>query len=407
MLTTAASPPPVRQRRRALLVATALMLLVVVEISYRKLAEAVPATGSAAWIWSDDDPQQAQPRAFYLLRDFELGAVPAQAQLSVLADEEYLLYLNGERVGSNVYSPGAPLDRYDVESLLRPGGNRLLAEVRSRQGSGGFLLRLLVDGDERVVSDGDWRVVRRYDPGLFGGWLSAAVGEPVKVWGQPPTGRWGRPEPAAARPLFEQGAPEVAGLRGAALQWTEVPQAFRSPLEGERWPHVWLLPQGAEGYLEVEFAHSAPSAALLYLRADLPGAGAIDVLSALSASDPAAAQPADGGRRADATAPQASEVAAFPAQMLDPSDFMLSPAGAPYWSSAQARRLRLVAVIAAEPPVAVRVLPAAASLVSGAGRAEVAGLLGIDPPPRPSPIFDEILRSIRTPPAAAPEPESP
>ena len=104
-------------------------------------------TGAAEWIWSPGPRDRSAPTAFFVAADFDLDEVPAAAELSALADEEYVLYLNGRRVGSNSYSPGASFDVYEVASLLRPGANRLAAELRSGRGSGGFLASLRRRGD--------------------------------------------------------------------------------------------------------------------------------------------------------------------------------------------------------------------------------------------------------------------
>src|SRR4029077_11094756 len=99
----------------------------------------------AQWIWSGRERNAQGPSAFYALRDFTLDMPPARARLLVTADEEYVLYLNGKRVGAGGYRAGAGLDVYDAGPLLLPGGNRLIAELRSNHGGGGFLLSLAGD----------------------------------------------------------------------------------------------------------------------------------------------------------------------------------------------------------------------------------------------------------------------
>src|SRR5579863_10357381 len=176
-------------------------------------------TGAAQWIWVAHDRRQTQPLAFYAARDFTLASPPpARARLLALGDPEYVLYLNGKRVGAGGWRPGARLDEYEVGPLLRPGGNRLLAELRSADGAGGFLASLVeaASGRALVGTDGAWRIFPRHRLGLLRGWLpadpasaamlasAAGPGEAAICWGRPPVGRWGRVLPAAPRPVFAE-----------------------------------------------------------------------------------------------------------------------------------------------------------------------------------------------------------
>ena len=140
-----------------------------------------PGGPSGEWIWLAHDRRQPQPLAFYVARDFDLAAPPPRARLLALGDPEYVLYLNGKRVGAGGWRPGARLDAYEVGALLRPGGNRLLAELRSPDGAGGFLASLVdaASGRALVSTDGTWRAFRRHRLGLLRGWL------PVAPWASP------------------------------------------------------------------------------------------------------------------------------------------------------------------------------------------------------------------------------
>jgi len=329
--------------------------LVGLEAGYRVWAVTVGSSGSAAWIWAAEDPRQTQPLAFYLVRDFSISELPERAQLLVLADEEYLLYLNGRRIGSNIYRSGAALDRYDVAPLLVVGGNRLVAEVRSRKGSGGFLSQLRVEGEEWVVSDGSWRVLRHYHPGLLGGWLRVDNAEAPRVWGRPPTGRWGRLEVGPWRPLFIAGATESPAISWASkndpLPWRALAEVFRRPLRRIGWPHSWGWSEVVEGYVELEFEEGAPTAGLVFLSEG----------------------PAD-------------RVAAAP------TDCLLSPPGAPRWSSAVPRRFRHLVVVAAKQPSSVGLVSAPAGMALRFAHPREEGVLGIAPPARNSPLEGEVLR---------------
>ena len=141
-----------RARRRgwrlALYLAAALVLLGLAERGARMLvSRRVLATAGAQWIWAEGALEKSEPLAFYAVRDFELGAPPARASIHVLADEAYVLFVNEKRVGSGAYFAGAPLDTYRLDSLLRPGWNRVAIELRSGRGAGGLLCALFADGE--------------------------------------------------------------------------------------------------------------------------------------------------------------------------------------------------------------------------------------------------------------------
>ncbi len=78
---------------------------------------AEPGRG-ASWIWASADG--TRELAFFAVRDFTVD-VPETAQLAITADESYIVYLNGRRVGSGAYRRGAAADLYDVTADLEAG----------------------------------------------------------------------------------------------------------------------------------------------------------------------------------------------------------------------------------------------------------------------------------------------
>lgn len=199
-----------RFRWIALLGLVAVLLAVAAERGVRAwLAHGSPSAG-AEWIWVEGRlPRYTGPRAFYVYRDFELAEAAPATELRVAADEEYLVYLDGRRIGSNVYRPEVALDRYRVGDLLEPGRHRLAVELRSTRGAGGLLLALVdpETGETLLATDESWRAFDHYHPGVLEAWLPMSEGEPVISWGPPPTGRWGRVDLGPVRPRFD----EVAG----------------------------------------------------------------------------------------------------------------------------------------------------------------------------------------------------
>jgi hypothetical protein len=149
------------------------------------------ATGSAEWIWSQAEPGDGWT-AFYAIEDFPVAEVPLAAELVIGADEEYTVFLNGEVVGVGRWRPNEPLDRYPVERLLVAGENRLLVKLSSSRGVGGFIARLAAGGEDYAVTDSSWQLVDWYREHLK--WPGTPIEAPraPRVWGTPPTGRWGR-----------------------------------------------------------------------------------------------------------------------------------------------------------------------------------------------------------------------
>lgn len=181
-------------------------------------------TGKAQWIWKALDRRDNRPTAFYAIRDFEVASPPARARLLITADEEYVATLNGKRVAAGTYSrqgSGTLLDAYEVGPFLRPGGNRLVVELRSGRGTGGLLAALNDEatGEPLVVSDESWRIFPKHELGLVRGWLPLGdSGEPAFCWGNPPIGRWGRPRVGQTAPLL----PRASLMPAVSVQ----PQGF-------------------------------------------------------------------------------------------------------------------------------------------------------------------------------------
>lgn len=359
--------------RRALIALLVLLAALLVALSERSLAPRVVAgrlpSGPAQWIWAAPDSQGATPLAFQAARDFRLEAPPAEARLHILADEEYVAYLNGTRVGGNRYRPGAGLDSYRVAPLLRPGANRLLVEARSERRAGGLLARLTGAGGLDVVTGPDWRILLRYreihmDP-------AKALEEPrrPRVWGGPPTGRWRLPGVGAELPLHgdlltaeERLWPERIGV-GAVWQTAREWRPSRSlrpasPTLGREVTFDW----GREvtGFVGLFFGTREWPKALLYFGCEPPG------------------------------------------EEAEPDDHALGARGRLLWTSALPRRFRCLTVLAPQGirgafVVEVDEERAAALLAAAAAAAGPReGVFGLaDPPPLVTPVEYEIRRELQ------------
>ncbi|MFN7940914.1 MAG: hypothetical protein U0X73_04905 [Thermoanaerobaculia bacterium] len=229
----------------------------------------VGTPSDALWIWGPSDPRAVEPRVFFLARDLQLVAVPERAELRILADEEYVVHLNGERIGSDRWRPGAPLDRYDVTARLRAGANRIAIELRSATGTGGLLCAIVdpATGRSLVASDARWSVYPGYWGGLLGGHQLIPAAAPL-VWGRPPIGRWGTPQLGPEISTFRDATRDQAVV--AAWRWRDLAdrgewRRFRPGRQRLRLGAWAEIDFGGPvcGYLQIDHAAVEPRAALL------------------------------------------------------------------------------------------------------------------------------------------------
>jgi hypothetical protein len=358
--------------RRSLILALILAAAVLLAVAERSLPPRVVAdrlvSGRAQWIWARPDRQGVTPLAFEAARDFELAAPPAEARIHVLADEEYLLHLNGVRVGSNRYRPGAGVDSYAVAPLLVSGTNRLLLELRSGRRSGGLLLRLVGSDGLDIVSGPQWRILLRHRQRHLDPANSLKEARRPWVWGAPPIGRWRLPEAGAELPLYAEAVAGEARLLPARMGVGEVGRPARellpvrrlrpsSPSLGREVTFDWG--REVDGYVGLFFATRKWPKALLYFGCEPPS-------------------------------PEAA-----------PDDHALGARGRLLWTSALPRRFRCLTVLAPEgvrgafvtevDPDRAAPLLALGAMPAGPRR----GVFGLDrPPPLVSPVEHEIRRQL-------------
>lgn len=238
-----------------------------------------PVGRGACWIWAPGVHNEQQPVAFQAVRDFELGdswdGESAPARLTLIADESYILYVNGRWIGSGVYREEAGADLYDLTAELEMGGNRLVVELSSGRGAGGLLASLRV-GDRLVVAtDEQWRIHRRYDAGILRGW-DLPEGESARIWQRHPTGRWGLAS-ASPRPVspIELRRPTSLSAKSLYLPWD--PDAWpdfetsKISFSDELGPWV-LLDWGREvtGFLRLQLASRDAEPGLLHVSGQIP-----------------------------------------------------------------------------------------------------------------------------------------
>ncbi len=349
-----------RPRLRAWLVAYLATAVLALAAHLRPVlrARSLP-TASARWIWKPISHLDHNPTSFYAVRDFALGSPPARARLMITADEEYVVTLNGKRIGAGAFAPGAPLDVYEVGPLLLPGGNRLLVELRSSDGAGGLLASLVDEASGRqIVGTGEpWRIFPSYQLGLARGWIPVGGGEPAFAWGYPPIGRWGRPRAGVPRPLLgeEMGPP----LPPASMLPLSLPAGMsegRAP--GSPILYDWGRP--VEGFLTLEVPPARELGMALLFTGETP-------------PDPLAVRPT-------------AAVLVMP--------------GAPQWLDTRPRRFRYALLVGLKRPAAAMVRPVPPGRVQPSPPAETQ-VFGIQGPPLRTPVEDEVWSKLQRFPGAA------
>lgn len=150
---------------------------------------ALNLTGSQ-WIWSAAEKASQPAGKCFIKKTLILpGAIKIKnAKVVVTADDQYVLKINGKKVGSG--KSWKLLSCFDITSLFKPGDNLIEAEVTNAGNApspAGFLAKIVIipQHGQRIVvlSDESWQTSRKKSSGYGPAYVVGSFG--CKPWGKP------------------------------------------------------------------------------------------------------------------------------------------------------------------------------------------------------------------------------
>ncbi|HTD66791.1 MAG TPA: heme-binding protein, partial [Candidatus Limnocylindria bacterium] len=132
------------------------------------------------WIWHPNDgAKSADKEVRYFRKIFKVDGTPRRANIGVAADNHFVAYINGQKVGEatgwNEYH------RYDIVKNLKSGENIVAIEGRNDGGVAALLVEMDVrvedGGKDLIVSDASWQTATTADSG----WPNLAF-QPQSKW---------------------------------------------------------------------------------------------------------------------------------------------------------------------------------------------------------------------------------
>jgi len=165
-----------------------------------------PKEPAPNWIWDGEHP--TVPR-LYFRRTFELDAPLPAAIATITADNTYVLYVNGTKVGEeHLMTPEGwgKAEQYELGNLLQAGKNVIAVEDES-QGIGGLLLRITAGGNEVLVSDGAFRMAKEAPVNWLDPAFDDSAWRPADVLGPHGLDTWGAIKGMSASESHPFGAP--------------------------------------------------------------------------------------------------------------------------------------------------------------------------------------------------------
>jgi len=119
--------------------------------------------GNANWIWTQETKKDKDSTVFFR-KKIEVPEKLQKATMIITADDQYVVYLNGKKIGSDVSLNGWPMaEEYDVTSQIKAGQNLIAVQVKNDANTYGALLceinfTFQDDKVQTIVSDASWRI---------------------------------------------------------------------------------------------------------------------------------------------------------------------------------------------------------------------------------------------------------
>jgi putative heme-binding domain-containing protein len=253
-------------------------------------ATALPAQ-TPEWIWHANDgqaPGDGETRFFR--KRFSLPGAPRKAQLTVAADNQFIVLLNGREVarGEGWSEPQV----FDLTRQLKPEENCLAVQGRNEGGPAGVLVRLEVTqrdgGTQAIVSDTSWLVSAKNVPGWEKPNFNDADWTRAKSLGKAGVQPWGDVLAKAAGKPRAPAAPRVAtpadridtlpGFKVELIRNAEPGEGSWVCLAADAKGRLIISPQGKEPILRATLGADGKIAKLETI--DLPVSGAMGLLYA-------------------------------------------------------------------------------------------------------------------------------
>lgn len=119
----------------------------------------------AEWIWYPEKNMETFSAAAFR-KDFEITEVPEKAAIIITADDNYVLFINGTKVGEDCGMSGGgweTAEKYNITKLLKNGTNTIYVEASDAGAPPcGLLAEVILkskDGSEKhIITDSSWQV---------------------------------------------------------------------------------------------------------------------------------------------------------------------------------------------------------------------------------------------------------
>ena len=120
-------------------------------------------SGKAQWIWFPGKNMEPLSMVAFC-KEFNIGEIPAKAEILITADDNYVLYLNGRKIGKDSGDSWEIAEIYDIKPFLKKGTNTVYVEAADAGiAPCAFLAGIsLLDskGNKRnILSDSSWQVM--------------------------------------------------------------------------------------------------------------------------------------------------------------------------------------------------------------------------------------------------------